>query len=65
MTTTFVCDCCGTIDDISATRQETAGWTCHQCKTGEWHNFFPQEQWDESNPKPMLNRVNSASHPDL
>lgn len=65
MTTTFVCDSCGTIDDISATPQTTPGWTCASCKTGVWHDFFPKEQYQEGDSRPMLNRVNRELHPDL
>lgn len=65
MTTTFVCDTCGTIDDITATPQDEPGWRCSYCKTGHWHGFFAQEQWSQDNPEPMLNRALSTTHPDL
>lgn len=66
MTTSFVCDSCGCIDDIHATPQSGGmGFQCHECKYGTWHGNFPKQQWDSSVFEPMLNRRPSGESPDL
>lgn len=57
MTNNFVCDCCGTIDDIFSTPQPGGGWKCHVCLHGTWHGNYPQQQYQGSQDGPMLNRA--------
>lgn len=52
----FVCDKCNTVDDDTLT-DISEGFLCSQCKTGEWHEVFEQEQYDPSFHTQMLNRT--------
>jgi hypothetical protein len=53
----FVCDQCSTIDNIHATQTTSAGYLCHQCLHGEWHNEFSQERFNPEEHFDLLNRT--------
>ncbi|MCY1278101.1 hypothetical protein D9M68_20150 [compost metagenome] len=56
----FECESCGNVDNIHATPQTSVGYTCHRCKTGEWHHAFPEERYSFDLHGPALNKADPS-----
>lgn len=45
----FKCDRCSNVDHMKSTMPSGTGeMLCFRCQHGEWHDHFPEEQYDSS-----------------